>query len=126
MFTYGFIPFSIMLICSFIIIYKLYSSKRTNMLNDKKTKNEYFLKNFKSMRQMNSISRHISFKSKRNIRCERNSMSKQLQVTSILLTTNFLFISLISPLLVLNVLDMLQDNTLRTTIVYFLCYANHG
>ena len=107
MLTYGFIPFAIMFLCSIIIIRKLYSSKKKKFRKDKKTKDESFSRKLSSF-------------------LKSYTMSKEKQVTSILLITNFLFIFLVSPLLVMNVLNMLRENTLRATIAYFLCYANHG
>ena len=125
MLTYGFVPFTIMLVCSIIIIFKLYSAKRIKTQEEKKNKkNGHFFRTLNSLKSDASsinFTTHIS-----KTRKERRSMSKQMQVTSILLTTNFLFFSLVSPLLVMNILNMLREDTLRTTIAYFLCYANHG
>ena len=140
MLTYALGPFVIMLICSMIIIYKLYSSKNENTKSMKSTKREKppsrfdedhinisresslrnELKTRKSTTQLNNSRRRP-----KSIR-SKNSLSKQTQITSILLTTNFLFISLVSPLLVMNAFNMLQEDTLKTTLAYFLSYANHG
>ena len=125
MLTYGFLPFAIMLICSIIIIHKLNSSKKTNTLKgEKKIRNGIFSKTFSLAK--NDPSFIDSNHQKAKLRTYCSSKSKEKQVTSILLTTNFIFFCLISPLLVMNVLNMLQEDTLRTTIAYFLCYANHG
>jgi hypothetical protein len=53
----------------------------------------------------------------------RNLRNKQ--ISYLLLTTNFVFISLVSPLLVLNLLSRIQDNSIETTIAYLLAYSNH-
>ena len=124
MFTYGFMPFAIMFVCSIIIIHKLYRANKQHLLKENNIKSERIsivLSIYK--RETLSIQRsHKMTHSQRRF----NSMSKQIQVTSILLTTNFLFFCLVSPLLLMNLLNMLQEDTLKTTIAYFLCYANHG
>ena len=121
MFTYGFVPFAIMFVCSIIIIRKIHNAKKTPSPKSEKTQTESFYQNLKSIKR-NSLSLSYQMANRPRI----NSISKEKQVTSILLVTNFLFIFLVSPILVMNILNMLQDDTLRTTIAYFLCYANHG
>jgi hypothetical protein len=121
MFTYGFVPFAIMLVCSIIIIHKLYSAKRNHLPKENKIKSQSFFRYICCIKSPIQTSKNLNKRRK-----QRNSMSKQMQVTSILLTTNFLFFFLVSPLLIMNVLNMLQEDTLKTTLAYFLCYANHG
>ena len=123
MLTYAFVPFAIMLTCSVIIIYKLYGTDETYFLKENKTKNG---KIFRTITFIKSDSEHVTREISKIRRREQSLMPKERQVTCILLITNFLFFCLVSPLLVMNVLRMLQENTLRTTIAYFLCYANHG
>ena len=124
MFTYGFMPFAIMFVCSIIIIHKLYRANKKHLLKENTISSE-------RVSFVLSIYKHESLSIKRSHKMTHsqrrfNSMSKQMQVTSILLTTNVLFFCLVSPLLLMNLLNMLQEDTLKTTIAYFLCYANHG
>ena len=127
MFTYGFVSFAIMLVCSIIIIKKLYDTKK-NDSNSKVTKNTYMNENIKQIwssiksRLSSNKSSQVMTQSQRRFK----TMSKQMQVTSVLLMANFLFVLLVSPLLIMNALNILQEDTLKTTIAYFLCYANHG
>jgi hypothetical protein len=51
---------------------------------------------------------------------------KNLQLSYILLVTNCLFFLLVSPLVVLNALNKIQQDTVLTTSVYILAYANHA
>ena len=94
MIMYAFFPSGVMLICSIIIIIKVFSSN-------------------------NRLSNHGKPSNNRRV-------SKHTQITSILLTTNFLFFSLVSPLVIMNAIKMIQENTISTTVIYFLSYANHG
>ena len=115
MVTYAILPFSIMFLCSMIIIIKLnFSKTNTN----------------RSLNDVEKLSRNAqnSLRKSHKLSCVglNYSISKQFQITSILLTTNFLFISLVSPLLFMNLLSMLHENTIKTTIVYFLAYSSHG
>lgn len=56
----------------------------------------------------------------------RKRTLKNRQISYLLLTTNLVFFLLVSPLLVLNTMSMIEENTIRTTIVYLLNYSNHG
>ncbi len=124
MFTYGFVPFAIMLVCSIIIIHKLHSANNCDFKREDRNKNENSVVSLSVLKCESS-----SYKERNNRhknKKQRHSMSKQMQVTSILLTTNILFVSLVSPLLIMNIFSLLQKESLATTIAYFLCYANHG
>jgi hypothetical protein len=135
MFTYALGPFAIMLVCSIIIIFKLYSNKGgSSSSSTKQIQTTHRQKQqLVITRPMTSsiMSNHYN-RRESSFKCDtrsirgKNSISKQTQITSILLTTNFLFVSLVSPLLVMNAFNMLQEDTLKTTIAYFLSYANHG
>lgn len=138
MFTYALGPFAIMLVCSIIIIFKLYNNKGSSS-SSSRSKNQITHKRRKQQQQLvitkpmtSSIMSNHYNRRESSFKCEtrsvrgKNSISKQTQITSILLTTNFLFVSLVSPLLVMNAFNMLQEDTLKTTIAYFLSYANHG
>jgi hypothetical protein len=94
MIMYAFFPSGVMLVCSIIIILKVFSSN--TRLSNHRTQNT------------------------------NRRVSKHTQITSILLTTNFLFFSLVSPLVIMNAIKMIQENTISTTVIYFLSYANHG
>ena len=110
MLTYAIVPFVIMLVCSIIIIIKVYSTRNEQIYALSK-------KNATIMHSSHHHHHHHQY---------QHQISKQTQITSILLTTNFLFFALVSPLLLMNAMNMLQENTLSTTIAYFLSYSNHG
>ena len=125
MLTYAFIPFAIMLVCSCVIISKLYRSQGAATTAVKKSIVSGRVrqqKNIDALSQQSTSSKKTTSKQSHYSR----SISKQTQISSILLTTNFLFVFLVSPLLILNALNMLKENSLTTTLVYFLSYANHG
>ena len=146
MLTYAFVPFTMMLMCSMIIIFKLYSTKSSERVrgntfsqksatsNSNTNNNNNDFNNNQNQNQNEFISRAYSLNGKKRMGTgynrqkskRQNSLQKQTQITSILLTTNFIFVSLVSPLLFMNALNMLQEDTLKTTLVYFLSYANHG
>ena len=110
MFTYGFVPSAIMLVCSIIIIHKLHSAKNREFQREDRNKNE------NSIVALSLLKCESSSPFKESNKRQRYSMSKQMQVTSILLTTNVLFVSLVSPLLVMNAFSLLQKESLTTTI----------
>ena len=93
MFFYVLFPSVVMLICSIIIIFRIFGTNRSLRHNDNLSKKRF---------------------------------NKNKQISYLLLTTNFIFICLVSPLLVFNSLRLLQENSISTTVVYLLSYANHG
>lgn len=52
--------------------------------------------------------------------------SKNRQITYLLIITNLTFFCLVTPLVFLNAFKSIDENTIKTTIVYFLSYSNHG
>lgn len=91
---YAIFPSAAMIICSIIIIVKIFNRK--NKLGN----------------QNESLS--------------KKRLNKNKQISYILLTTNILFFLMVSPLVVMNAMNLIHENTINTTIVYFLSYANHG
>jgi hypothetical protein len=68
-----------------------------------------------------------TFLSSRNVRTNRsNGLSRNNQLFLILLSTNTLFFCLVSPLVVLNAMGSIEENTVFTTLAYILAYANHA
>lgn len=56
----------------------------------------------------------------------KKRINKNRQITYLLLTTNFIFFFLVTPLVVINAMRDIQEDTVKTTIIYILAYANHG
>ncbi|CAF0735386.1 unnamed protein product [Brachionus calyciflorus] len=94
LFFYVIFPSTVMLICSIIIISKIFSTSN----------------------RLSAFSNTIS----------RKRAIKNRQISYLLLTTNLVFFLLVSPLLVLNNMSLIEENTIRTTVVYLLNYSNHG
>jgi hypothetical protein len=92
---YVIVPSAVMLICSIIIIIRIFSVNRS-------------LRNNKNL-------------------CQKR-FNKNKQISYLLLTTNFLFFTMVSPLLVINSLSILEDpkHVIISTVAYLLAYANHG
>ena len=53
-------------------------------------------------------------------------LAKHKQLFFILLTTNALFIIMVSPLVFLNATNNVVEDRVETTVAYLLSYANHG
>jgi hypothetical protein len=92
---YVILPSVVMLICSCIIIVRIFSANRRLRNNAHLSKKRY---------------------------------NKNKQISYLLLSTNFLFFTMVSPLLVANSLSVLEDSNymITSTLVYLLAYANHG
>ncbi len=56
----------------------------------------------------------------------RKRKFKKQQITYLLILTNLTFFFMVSPLVVLNAIRSIDENMIKTTIVYFLSYSNHG
>ncbi len=52
--------------------------------------------------------------------------SKKRQISYLLLITNFSFFFMVSPLVVLNVFKLVEEDSIQATVFYFLPYTNHG
>nr|QVK45804.1 G protein-coupled receptor [Proales similis] len=94
---YAFVPFVIMLACSVIIIAKLCKSTR-------------------------NMRRHRD----NNQQMVRRRQSRSVQITYLLITTNILFFLLVSPIVVLNAMKLLNEESVLSEVIYLLAYSNHA
>ena len=94
---YAIFPGVVMLTCSAIIIYKIFDTNK-------------------------KLKTHGNF----NEQISRKRLSKNKQITYLLLTTNLLFLILVSPLVAFNALHQIHEETVRGAIIYFLSYSNHA
>ncbi len=59
-------------------------------------------------------------------KASKRSLRRNKQIFIILMTTNSLFICLVSPLVFLNATNNIIENSISTTVAYICSYSNHG
>ena len=59
-------------------------------------------------------------------KASKKSLRRNKQLFVILITTNSLFICLVSPLVFLNATNNVVENSIPTTVAYIFAYSNHG
>ena len=127
LFLYSYIPFTVMVTSTIIIIYKLCKANRrlkkrykTEVKKDEKT--EVFLKKYTIVRKAHrvKVDNKIIFEAAKR-RAKRNN-----QVYKLLLMLNATFFILVTPIVLSNSLKFLDSrNQAILEIVYLLAYLNH-
>jgi hypothetical protein len=110
---YSILPFTIMLICSFLIIKALYeSAKRLNRLK-KQQKDKESIENLTILN---------------NNKTSVTNRQKHKHLSYTLITLNFIFFILISPLVIVLVIskNITDESKILLNTVYLLAYSNHS
>lgn len=142
LFLYSYIPFTIMIICTILIICRLFQiNKQLNLPSPKSKENKngiYFPKNeTKNVKEEDEINkgdnktRYKLIKKSPNIKdIAKKRSKKNNQIYKLLLTLNICFFVFVTPLVLSNtlgLLDFLRDTQILTfEIVYILSYLNHS
>ena len=129
LFLYSYIPFTVMICCTILIIYRLFK------INENlKTKNEILRQN-STVGVTSCIvdtTGCSSFAADTRKSTSRSSLAKKTsrknrQIYKLLLTLNIFFFVLVTPLVLANSLNLIKENNhLFRDFVYTLAYLNHS
>lgn len=130
LFLYSYIPFVIMIVCTVLIIYRLFKINRKLKVNLKKRNPVVKLNDSGDINLMLTQSTECRSMAtpKPSLAAEafRKSSRKNSQIYKTLLTLNIFFFVLVTPLVLANSLDLLNEsNQIFRDFVYILAYLNH-
>ena len=150
LFLYSYIPFTVMIVCTALIIYRLYKitknlksktkTKATDHFKQKEANDPLISNNSPSSINPNNglitTPSTIDIKNvkllKGTTQCAHSEQAKKTvrkngQIYKLLLTVNIFFFALVTPLVLANSLDLLgESNHIFRDLVYTLAYLNHA
>ncbi|RNA08690.1 FMRFamide receptor-like [Brachionus plicatilis] len=142
LFLYSYIPFTIMIICTVLIIYRLFQiNKKLNLPSPrpKQTKSGIYFpkvetKSEKDLDEVNTGDNKTRYKViKKSFKIKdiaKKRTKKNNQIYKLLLTLNICFFVFVTPLVLSNtlgLLDYLRDTRILVfEVVYILAYLNHS
>ena len=138
LFLYSYIPFTVMICCTILIIYRLFKINQNLKSNGpvSTTKNDSLRQNstigMASCIDATGCSSFAADARNRRKSASRSSLAKKTsrknrQIYKLLLTLNIFFFVLVTPLVLANSLNLIKEsNHLFRDFVYTLAYLNHS